>query len=64
MTHDLEESMKSAEWIAAGDERVEKPARVDIDGAEFSPGEAWERVDVGRYMPRRIRGSLRGRELG
>jgi hypothetical protein len=24
----------------------------------------WELVDVGRYMPRRIRGSLLGRELG
>jgi hypothetical protein len=25
---------------------------------------AWELVDTGRYMPRRIRGSFRGRELG
>ncbi len=25
---------------------------------------AWELIDVGRYMPRRIRGSFRGRELG
>ena len=25
---------------------------------------AWELIDTGRYMPRRIRGSLRGRELG
>ncbi|MBV9122874.1 MAG: hypothetical protein JO112_05930 [Planctomycetes bacterium] len=25
---------------------------------------AWEQVDTGRYMPRRIRGSCRGRELG
>jgi hypothetical protein len=25
---------------------------------------AWEQVDVGRYMPRRIRGSYRGRALG
>jgi hypothetical protein len=24
----------------------------------------WELVDTGRYMPRRIRGSFRGRELG
>jgi len=24
----------------------------------------WEMVGSGRYMPRRIRGSLRGRELG
>jgi hypothetical protein len=25
---------------------------------------AWELVDAGRYMPRRIRGSCLGRELG
>jgi hypothetical protein len=24
----------------------------------------WEEIDVGRYMPRRIRGSCRGRALG
>jgi hypothetical protein len=26
--------------------------------------QAWELIDTGRYMPRRIRGSFRGRELG
>jgi hypothetical protein len=25
---------------------------------------AWEMIEPGRYMPRRIRGSYRGRELG
>jgi hypothetical protein len=25
---------------------------------------AWEMIEAGRYMPRRIRGSFRGRELG
>jgi hypothetical protein len=25
---------------------------------------AWEQIEKGRYMPRRIRGSCRGRELG
>ena len=25
---------------------------------------AWEEIEIGRYMPRRIRGSFRGRELG
>jgi hypothetical protein len=25
---------------------------------------AWEQVDVGRYMPRRIKGSCKGRALG
>ena len=32
------------------------------EAAEQVP--AWERLEAGRYMPRRIRGSLRGRELG
>lgn len=27
-------------------------------------GPAWEEIDVGRYMPRRIRGSYKGRALG
>lgn len=26
--------------------------------------QAWEQVDTGRYMPRRIRGSCKGRALG
>jgi hypothetical protein len=26
--------------------------------------QAWEQVDTGRYMPRRIRGSFKGRALG
>jgi hypothetical protein len=25
---------------------------------------AWEMIEIGRYQPRRIRGSLLGRELG
>jgi hypothetical protein len=33
---------------------------------ESEPAEvpAWEQVDAGRYMPRRIKGSCRGRALG
>jgi hypothetical protein len=33
---------------------------------ESLPGEvqAWEEVDVGRFMPRRIKGSCKGRALG
>jgi hypothetical protein len=26
--------------------------------------QAWEQIDAGRYMPRRIRGSCKGRALG
>jgi hypothetical protein len=31
--------------------------------AEDKP-QAWQMIDTGRYMPRRIRGSFLGRELG
>jgi hypothetical protein len=34
---------------------------------ESRPGDgapAWEMIESGRYQPRRIRGSCRGRELG
>lgn len=27
-------------------------------------GSAWEEIEPGRYMPRRVRGSFRGRALG
>ena len=32
--------------------------------AETGEVRAWEQVDVGRYMPRRIKGSCKGRALG
>jgi hypothetical protein len=33
---------------------------------DAEPGEvlAWEEIDTGRYMPRRIKGSCKGRALG
>lgn len=34
------------------------------DDPAAAEGRAWEQVDVGRYMPRRIRGSYKGRALG
>jgi hypothetical protein len=34
------------------------------EGAERAKSPAWELVEKGRYRPRRIRGSLLGRELG
>jgi hypothetical protein len=33
-------------------------------GAEPAELPAWEQVDEGRYMPRRIKGSCKGRALG
>jgi hypothetical protein len=41
-------------------EREAQPARSPVGDAP----PAWEAVEAGRYMPRRIRGSFRGRELG
>ena len=37
-----------------------------IDGEATAPeaAPAWEMIEAGRYRPRRIRGSYRGRELG
>jgi hypothetical protein len=33
--------------------------------AEQAPeGAAWEEIEPGRFMPRRVRGSFRGRALG
>ena len=44
------------------------PDVVGLAGAppvvEGEPGRAWELIEPGRYMPRRIRGSLLGRALG
>jgi hypothetical protein len=45
---------------APGDISVALPS-ADVEGEGVSP---WELVDTGRYRPRRIRGSYRGRELG
>ena len=40
---------------------VEPTLDSETSAATLQP---WELVAAGRYMPRRIRGSLRGRELG
>lgn len=34
------------------------------ESALFDKLPAWEQVDIGRFRPRRIRGSYLGRELG
>ncbi|HTU91868.1 MAG TPA: hypothetical protein VMF69_17435 [Gemmataceae bacterium] len=34
------------------------------DSAEGEQVAAWEQIETGRYMPRRVRGSCHGRELG
>jgi hypothetical protein len=35
-----------------------------VDEAKPGQVQAWEEIDPGRYMPRRIRGSYQGRALG
>lgn len=36
----------------------------ESEDSEHNNVPAWEQIEAGRYRPRRIRGSLRGRELG
>jgi hypothetical protein len=53
--------------IKADNNAVEREARLaslEPQGADAPFVTAWEQIDTGRYQPRRIRGSCRGRELG
>jgi hypothetical protein len=36
----------------------------EMAAAEADDLAAWEEIEAGRFMPRRIRGSFRGRALG
>ena len=42
----------------------EQSLRISDAGAGKQAVAAWEMIEAGRYMPRRIRGSFPGRELG
>ena len=46
------------------DEPEELPVPSSLPEAAAENAPAWEMIEAGRYMPRRIRGSFRGRELG
>ena len=48
----------------SGEEMILDSGPHFTEGAEPEEVRAWEQVDVGRYMPRRVRGSCRGRALG
>ena len=54
--------------VKTGQERRVLAAQFPVEPGPAEAGEvkAWELVDAeaGRYMPRRIRGSFRGRALG
>ena len=48
---------------------VRQQNKTDDDGNQIAAGltdaaPAWQLIEAGRYQPRRIRGSCRGRELG
>jgi hypothetical protein len=45
-------------------EREEQRPRTEDAPAPAEESPAWEQIEDGRYRPRRIRGSYRGRELG
>jgi hypothetical protein len=47
-----------------GQNRQDQPPPGTEPVAETARSGAWEMIEPGRYQPRRIRGSLRGRELG
>jgi hypothetical protein len=53
--------MASADDEVAGVESVSAPPSISEVGDEVK---AWEMIADGRYMPRRVRGSCHGRELG
>ena len=48
----------------SGEEEVLESGPHFNEESEPEVFQAWEQVDVGRYMPRRVRGSCRGRALG
>ena len=46
------------------DQSKEQETETPAADAAGSPMPAWEQIEDGRYMPRRVRGSCHGRELG
>ena len=46
------------------DRQCEADLKASSAPTEAEPPRPWEEIENGRYMPRRIRGSYRGRELG
>jgi len=50
--------------MGTADQPEEIPGTRELLEAAAQNPLAWEMVGPGRYMPRRIRGSFRGRKLG
>ena len=55
--------MNDAEFHGDSREVEETISQLPV-GAETADPLAWEMIEPGRYMPRRVRGSYRGRVLG
>lgn len=56
--------MESEQQTDPGNEEL-RPTDSQFTGeAEMDDNPAWEQVAAGRYMPRRIKGSCKGRALG
>jgi hypothetical protein len=52
-----------AAQMPSKDEELEQSPHFAEDAVEEQSA-AWEEIEVGRFMPRRTRGSYRGRALG
>jgi hypothetical protein len=59
------DAVMGSEELSAPAGKVEQAMAAQLT-IEAGPGEAqaWEEVAAGRYMPRRIKGSCKGRALG
>ena len=57
------ETAKTTAAVAVQDVRLQQEGPAPAGGRHGTQG-AWEEIEPGRFQPRRIRGSFRGRALG
>ena len=50
--------------LLSGEDRATDTGLYPVDEVAANEVKPWEQIEAGRYMPRRIRGSFRGRTLG
>jgi len=51
-----------SDHLPTPDAQEQAASPIPDDAEDIGP--AWEEIEPGRYMPRRVRGSFRGRALG
>jgi hypothetical protein len=56
--------MSTASFQSDNTEQDRASMPLNLGDANAEEPQAWELIENGRYMPRRIRGSCLGRELG